>query len=159
MLKHAKGDLVEMAYDGYFDVIIHGCNCFNTMGSGIARTIREKCHDAWLADQHTLQSSKDKLGSYSTGFAANHFGQPTIVINAYTQYATSKNGKDVFEYAAFDIVLRKIAERFGSLAIGLPYIGMGLANGDKNKIMSSIEDFACKVTEHGGTVTLVEYSK
>jgi len=31
-----KGDLIKFALKGYFDVITHGCNCFCTMGSGIA---------------------------------------------------------------------------------------------------------------------------
>ena len=31
-----KGDLIKSAKEGQFDVIIHGCNCFNTMGAGIA---------------------------------------------------------------------------------------------------------------------------
>lgn len=31
-----KGDLIELAKQGKFDVITHGCNCFCTMGAGIA---------------------------------------------------------------------------------------------------------------------------
>lgn len=31
-----KGDLIELAKQGKFDVIAHGCNCFCTMGAGIA---------------------------------------------------------------------------------------------------------------------------
>ena len=38
-----KGDLIKFAINGKFDVIIHGCNCFCTMGAGIAKTIKEKC--------------------------------------------------------------------------------------------------------------------
>ena len=34
MLKHATGDLLALAEAGEFDVILHGCNCFNTMGGG-----------------------------------------------------------------------------------------------------------------------------
>ena len=34
-----KGNLVTLALAGEFDVIIHGCNCFNTMGSGVAKDI------------------------------------------------------------------------------------------------------------------------
>jgi hypothetical protein len=30
MLKRAKGNLIDMAEQGEFDVIVHGCNCLNT---------------------------------------------------------------------------------------------------------------------------------
>lgn len=33
MLKHIKGNLIDLAEEGEFDIIIHGCNCQNTMGS------------------------------------------------------------------------------------------------------------------------------
>lgn len=36
MYKEIKGDLIELAKQGMFDVIAHGCNCFCTMGAGIA---------------------------------------------------------------------------------------------------------------------------
>lgn len=39
-MKVIKGDLVELALEGKFDVIIHGCNCFNTMNAGIAKQIK-----------------------------------------------------------------------------------------------------------------------
>ena len=37
-----KGCLIELAVEGNFDVIVHGCNCFNTMGAGIAKQIKKK---------------------------------------------------------------------------------------------------------------------
>lgn len=33
-MKYIIGDLLKLADDGQFDVIVHGCNCFNTMGAG-----------------------------------------------------------------------------------------------------------------------------
>lgn len=36
MYKEIKGDLIKLALEGEFDVIAHGCNCFCTMGAGIA---------------------------------------------------------------------------------------------------------------------------
>jgi O-acetyl-ADP-ribose deacetylase (regulator of RNase III) len=40
MLNHTKGNLIDMAEAGLFDFIVQGCNCHNTMGSGIAKEIR-----------------------------------------------------------------------------------------------------------------------
>ncbi len=34
--REIKGCLISMALNGEFDVITHGCNCFCTMGAGIA---------------------------------------------------------------------------------------------------------------------------
>ena len=39
-LKHTKGNLLDLAEAGEFDIVVQGCNCFNTMGGGIAREIR-----------------------------------------------------------------------------------------------------------------------
>jgi O-acetyl-ADP-ribose deacetylase (regulator of RNase III) len=36
-----NGDLIKLALKGEFDVITHGCNCFCTMGSGIAPQMAE----------------------------------------------------------------------------------------------------------------------
>ena len=36
MIKYIKGDLIKLAQKGKFDIIAHGCNCFCTMGAGIA---------------------------------------------------------------------------------------------------------------------------
>jgi hypothetical protein len=66
-------------------------------------------------------------------------------------------GEDVFEYTAFQLILEKMVFAYGEKRIGLPYIGMGLAGGDKDLIIAMIEGFADRVTECGGTVTLVEF--
>lgn len=50
-LKRARGDLVQMADQGQFDCIVHGCNCFRTMGAGIARQIAQKWPEAAEADR------------------------------------------------------------------------------------------------------------
>lgn len=43
-----QGDLIERAENGDFDVIIQGCNCFHTMGAGIAKSIRINTHKLTL---------------------------------------------------------------------------------------------------------------
>ena len=61
------GDLIDLALQGKFDVIIHGCNCFHKMGSGLAPKIRAVFPCAWQADLQTEFGSKDKLGTISYG--------------------------------------------------------------------------------------------
>jgi O-acetyl-ADP-ribose deacetylase (regulator of RNase III) len=154
MLKHTKGNLLDLAGAGEFDIIVQGCNCFNTMGGGIAREIRERYPQAMLADDETVKGDYNKLGNW-TEARANVAG--FTIVNAYIQYNMS-TGEDVFEYMALGLICQKLVKAYGHLRIGLPYIGMGLAGGDKEVIMEMIEDFATDVDIKGGSVTLVEFA-
>jgi O-acetyl-ADP-ribose deacetylase (regulator of RNase III) len=154
MLKTARGDLLKMGRDRDFDVILHGCNCFNVMGGGIAAQVAQQFPDAYLADQETVRGDVGKLGSYTVGMSGR-----LVILNCYTQYGISRDGQDVFEYTAFQRVLDKISQRFGQWRIGLPLIGMGLAGGDPDRIIPMIEAFAQRVATQGGSVTLVEFSR
>lgn len=152
MLKHTKGNLLDLAEAGEFDIVVQGCNCFNTMGGGIAREIRERYPMCAEIDNLTAKGDHMKLGNWT------EFDQGTfIIINAYTQYNMSQ-GTDVFEYTAFNLILEKLAFMYGNKRIGLPYIGMGLAGGNKDIIIPLIREFAEIVTAKGGTVTLVEFA-
>ena len=153
MLKHTKGNLLDLAEAGEFDIIVQGCNCFCRMGSGIAKEIRERYPNAWNVDMLTNEGDYTKLGTWTDADAGKFW-----IINAYTQYDTAKSpGQDVFEYLAFGLILQKLEHVYGTKRIGLPYIGMGLAGGKKETIIPMIEYFAKSVSEKGGTVTLVEY--
>ena len=156
MLKHTKGNLITLAGQGEFDFIIQGCNCHCTFGSGIAREIAQRCPEAYAADKLTKFGDYLKLGMYTKALISN-FNNEFTIINAYTQFSTSKMGEDVFEYAAFELILQKIAHLYGDQRMGLPYIGMGLAGGDKTRIIPLIEKFAETVADKGGSVTLVEF--
>jgi len=151
MLIHKKGNLLDLAEQGEFDIVVQGCNCFNTMGGGIAREIAEKYPSAARVDRSTQYGDYNKLGNW-TEFDTGRFK----IINAYTQYNMSR-GEDVFEYTAFELILQKLCHVYGDKRIGLPYIGMGLAKGNKEVIMEQIEYFAQKVSAKGGSVTLVEF--
>jgi O-acetyl-ADP-ribose deacetylase (regulator of RNase III) len=155
MLKHVKGNLLDLAEAGAFDIVVQGCNCFNTMGGGIAREIRERYPVVASVDMETVKGDYRKLGTW-TECDAGETNRFTIV-NAYTQYNMS-TGEDVFEYTAFELILQKLYRLYGNYSIGLPYIGMGLAGGDREVIMEQIERFAQSVSAKGGTVTLVEFA-
>ena len=158
MLKHAKGNLLDLAEAGEFDVLVQGCNCFNTMGGGIAREIRERYPNVAQVDAETDRGDYMKLGTWTEAHAMHEHpdGHWFTVVNAYTQYAMSK-GEDVFEYTAFQLILQKLVHSYGDKRIGIPYIGMGLAGGDRDIIIPMIEWFAEQVSARGGSVTLVSY--
>ena len=148
-MKCIKGDLIRLAREGQFDLIVHGCNCFCTMGAGIAKQIRAHFHQAWEADLATVSGDRSKLGSYSKAEINLPSGR-LYVINAYTQYHYSGEGVLV-DYDAVAKVFTALKEQFGGQRMGYPKIGAGLAGGDW-KIISEIIDSALD----GETHTLVE---
>ncbi len=154
-LKRTTGNLITLAENGQFNIIVHGCNCFNTMGSGIAKEIRDRYPKAYDVDSTTGSGDRNKLGTYS--FAAT---EKFLIVNAYTQFDYNRHGKqnDVFEYTAFKLILEKLAYLGGSNNFGFPYIGMGKAGGDSARILPMLEDFAEKIAAKGGSVTLVQFS-
>ncbi len=149
-MKTTQGDLIRLARDGEFDLIVHGCNCFGTMGAGIAKGIKAAFPQAFKADQATARGSKAKLGTCSFAeITAN--GKTVIVVNAYTQFDWRGSGPKV-EYEAVGSCMRWIKERFPGKRIGLPKIGAGLAGGDWTIIAAIIDEELA-----GEDVTLVEY--
>lgn len=156
-LKHAKGNLLDLAEAGMFDVVVQGCNCFNTMGGGIAREIRQRYPEVAYVDSKTERGDYHKLGNWTSEVVVRNNGTVEFdIVNAYTQYNMS-TGEDVFEYAAFELILRKLHHVYGDKRIGFPYIGMGLAGGDRTRILPMLEAFAKQISATGGTATLVEF--
>lgn len=151
-----KGDLIALAKAGEFDVICHGCNCFHSFGSGIAKTIKEEFPDAYNADLMTAFGSKEKLGTYSYGDWYSDSGHRVSIANLYTQHKYGRS-KDFFEYEAFEKVLQELNSFFGntpSRRWGFPEIGCGLAGGDKQRIMQILEENTKNLN-----VTVVQYTK
>lgn len=136
-MKTVYGDLIRLALKGEFDVIIHGCNCFNTMGAGIAKAIRAEFPEAYEADHLTRKGDSGKLGTVSTAQVSRDDNVITIV-NAYTQYDWRGKGCKV-DYDAIAACFKIISDKFGNCRIGYPQIGAGLAGGDWKKIAGFIE--------------------
>jgi O-acetyl-ADP-ribose deacetylase (regulator of RNase III) len=145
-----KGDLIQLALSGKFDVIIHGCNCFCNMGAGIAGQIREVFPDAYLADTKTRSGDKNKLGHYSQATSRIE-GKPLTIINGYTQYHYAGSAVLV-DYDAIASMFSLIKIDFAGKKIGYPRIGAGLAGGDWKRIKAII-DHQLTGEDH----TLVEY--
>ena len=139
MLIHTKGNLIDLAEQGEFDVIVHGANCQNVFGSGIAKEIGERYPEAYEADTLATKQWKNpvaKLGNFST-YATIGKSKPFIIVNAYTQVNFMPRGVDHFEYESFYLILKKL-EALGGVRFGFPYIGCGLAGGDKDRIIASL---------------------
>lgn len=136
-MKTVTGDLIALAQAGQFDVIVHGCNCFCTMGAGIAKFIRQAFPQAYAADMATPKGDRAKLGSYSVATLEQPHGT-LHVVNGYTQHHW--RGKGVLaDYDAIDRLFAAIRQDFSGQRIGYPLIGAGLAGGDWQRIAAIID--------------------
>lgn len=149
MYKEIKGDLIELALQGNFDVITHGCNCFCTMGAGIAPKMAKafECNNYRLEEKR-YKADINKLGCIDfSKFELIDNNYPNTkslyVINSYTQYGFGSNHlngtKTPLDYEALTLCMRKINHKFKGKHIGLPRIGCGLAGGDWNMVKSIIQ--------------------
>lgn len=150
-MQTVSGDLLKLALAGKFDVIVHGANCFCTMGAGIAKGIRETFPAAFAADQATRKGDRAKLGSISVATVRVRIGT-LVVVNAYTQFDYRGRGVRV-DYDAVRACFAAIKSRYAGKRIGYPRIGAGLARGDWARL-AAIIDAELDGEDH----TLVEYT-
>ena len=128
MIEKRIGNLLEQQD---LDAFVHQCNCFCTMGGGIAREISEKYPELYEADLATKSGDKKKLGTFS--FVKTHDGK--LGYNLYSQFNYGRNGQHT-DYEAILAGLLKIKlhvkENVSSTArIGLPFMmGCGLGGGN-----------------------------
>lgn len=134
MIRHVIGDLVKDA--DQYEVIAHCCNCFCTMGSGIAPQIKAKFPEAYAVDCATPKGDLTKLGTIS-----HTVNSKPIVVNLYGQfdYTGRRSGKMDLDYDAIEKALIEMKNKFSGKTFGMPKIGAGLAGGDWNRIEEIID--------------------
>ena len=159
-MKIIKGDLIKLTFQGKFNVIAHGANCFNTMGAGIAKSIKEYFPKAYRADvvkYHTTTDNTKQLGKYSKADYKN-FNNTIIeltVLNLYTQYEPGRN----FHLDYLKLSLTKALEDgviSSKSRIGLPKIGCGIGGGNWEEVEEFLIDFE---DSHNLDITVVHYFK
>lgn len=142
-----KGNLIELAKAGKYNAIVHGCNCYHTMGAGIARQIAKEWPEAVIADMGTTRGDINKLGSYSYCMTTNAKGDDLFIFNAYTQFNYGNDGVYVHwesvEKALYDICqnMTLIMKGQGPVKLAIPAIGCGLAGGDINMLKAILAKF------------------
>ncbi len=149
MIKYVDGDLVKLAKKGHFDVIGHCCNCYNSMGAGIAPQIKKAFPEAYAVDCATVAGDESKLGTitYTTE-------STPIVVNLYGQFDFTgrRSGKMDLDYDALRSALKLTKEKFSGKTFGFPMMGSGLAGGSWDVIEKIIEEEMI-----GEYVTIVRY--
>ena len=129
--QEVDGNLIKLAVEGEFDVIAHGCNCFCTMGAGIAPQFAKYFNaDKFSYETPSQKGNYNKMGCIDAQVEKRYKREFTVV-NAYTQYSTGATfGGIPLDYDALTLCLRKINKVFAGKSIGLPKIGCGLAGGN-----------------------------
>ena len=136
-MKYIDGDIIKLAKEGNFDVIGHGCNCFLTMGAGLALKIKQTWPSVAMADACTKKGDKTKLGTFT--FLDTFETNELTILNLYTQFGYDSFVPQV-DYSAIRECMAGIKKRYSGKRIGLPLIGAGLGGGDWNIISQIIED-------------------
>lgn len=129
----------------YKIVLAHGCNCFNTMGAGIASRIKELWPQAYEVDLQTNKGDINKLGSFSSVEIDEYFH----IANLYTQYRYGYASRHA-NYIAIKSAFLKVKEHFDSdtTIFVLPkYIACGHAGGDI-KIVGPIIDECFNISNY-----------
>lgn len=150
-----NGDLFKMTLNGDFDVIAQGCNCFNVQGAGIAVMFNRLFNTLSFPMEQTGKGDINKLGTIDAqdcyfqdqynrwvwNSEGQHFSHKVTVVNAYTQYSTTKTyGAVAADYDAIRLAMRKINHQYKGLRVGLPFIGAGLAGGDAITIQAIMDE-------------------
>lgn len=141
MIYEVNENLLEFPLDGF----IHQCNCFHTMGGGIAARIKEKYPEAYEADvKHSPRGDERKLGHFS--LCRTKDGKQ--IYNLYGQYNYGY-GKRYTNYEAVYTGLTAIKEHAianNIRRLGLPKnMGCRLAGGNWKIIEAMIDEiFECE---------------
>lgn len=135
IIKTISKDLLQAFEEMQFDAIAHGCNCFHTMGAGVAGAIARRFPRALESDKlYTSYGDKDKLGEYT--LVITDFGD---IINGYTQFQLGKCPTDEL-YSNIRKLFTSLNIDYVGETIGIPRIGSGIAGGSWSEIEKIINE-------------------
>lgn len=146
MIVYKKGNLFDFIYEGKYDIVLQGCNCFCKMDDGISLQFAQNFPEVLLADMKTTPKDKSKLGTIIS-IPIERFDKKFTIFNCYTQFAFA--GYDIeifdyFDYEAFEKILKNLEKYNQSIRFGMPLIGSGHAGGDVDRILALIEKYLSK---------------
>lgn len=140
-IQYLVGNLLECTQP----VLVHGCNNYGVMGSGVARQIRAKWPHVYdVYHQYHLEHGLE-LGEVIPATAE----EDLIVLNAITQDGFGRDGQVYVKYDAITECFKKIdalMAKHGFPELALPRIGAGLGGGDWQIISEIINTTAQSYT-------------
>lgn len=151
MINYFYGDLFSLVEDmicdgNHMHFIIHGCNAQGRMGTGFAKTLRDKYPGAYDEYRNEYLSNNNRL---KVGSVVNYTHSPNLIIsNAITQDFYGYDGEKYVSYDAIDSVfeeldgIAKVLKTMGGyeeIHFHFPKLGAALGGGDWDVIESIIE--------------------
>jgi O-acetyl-ADP-ribose deacetylase (regulator of RNase III) len=132
------------------EVIGQSCNCQNTFGSGIARTIREMYPDAYKADCDATKANTNILGNFSVGYipADHNISSIRRIYNLYGQNLFGKGTRQTNYdalYSALEGMANDLIENDMDLplpSVGFPYLMGSFRGGGNWDIVSRLIEVA-----------------
>jgi O-acetyl-ADP-ribose deacetylase (regulator of RNase III) len=133
-MKFIKGNILDALDDGC-DYIAHVCNAQGVQASGVAKQIRAKYPDSFVAYYNVC---KDAGSKRALGFST-HADDRVLCLIAQEYYWTEKRQ---IHYGHLIRALKHACENHIICTIGIPYpMGCGLAGGDWNTVKEILEAF------------------
>lgn len=138
MLTNVKGDVLTNNKDvGKTVVVCHQVNCKGVMGSGLAKQVKEKFPEVFVAYNKKCLAGDAHIGDVQFCPVIEKAGY--IVANCFGQYGYGRD-KVHTNYEAIEQCFRKIRERFGGAVIRIPFnMGCGLGGGNWDVVYSIIQ--------------------
>ena len=132
-MEYVKSDILANRLKNKTTVIMHGCNCFCTMGAGIAKRLKTAYPAIHAEDKKTRHGDENKLGT----ILPVRVEDKLIIVNCYTQYMYGRTHAHTNHNAVW-WCLNHMKNYLISLdepyELRSPKIGCGLAGGDWNII-------------------------
>lgn len=141
-VKIISGNLLDAFDRGEVDVIGHVVNCQGVMGSGIAKSVRERYPQVYTDYREKCvfeRDSANNLGSAQFVSVGGDHGSNRDVVNLFAQnyYGTDKR---YLNYGALAQSLATMSIFYWASSIGFPYkMGSDRAGGDFNIVLEMIE--------------------
>lgn len=141
-IEYIRGDLLD--FPAEINVIAHGCNGKGVMGSGIAKSIKERYPVAFEVYEEEFKNRGLQLGTFTVGQLPDGKKIANLVVQ---EEFGREEGRKYVDYEAFYIALKTLrdalehAQKEGrNYVLGLPHnISCGLAGGDWCVIKGTIE--------------------
>ena len=132
MIKYEKGNVFDHLSEPC--IFVHGCNAQRTMGSGVAKVIKFRYPEVYMA----YLEMEQELGNVSY----TYFGCDLIMCNLISQ---RNYGYDVKSYVTYSAIAEGLMEigklaRDMKLPIKMPFIGGGLGGGNREILKDVFEN-------------------
>lgn len=151
MINYKKGNLMSCEEEAFG----HGANCKKTMGKGVAKFVKEKYPELYMADQNSPTTENERLGNFTKAKLRN--GKTGYNIYSQFDYRKKYGDSDInVNYRALESGIKNTLEdmvKNGLKSLALPKIGCGLAGGD----WAIVENMLNKLSEKYSEISITIY--